>query len=51
MLPLAELEGDTGDKHMGLHARMMSQALRMINPIAAQNKCAVMFINQIRHKI
>ena len=51
LLPRAELEGEMGDSHVGLQARLMSQALRKLTGIASQSKCAVIFINQIREKI
>lgn len=51
LTPKAELEGDMGDSHMGLHARLMSQALRKLTGSISKSKCIVIFINQIRHKI
>ncbi len=51
LVPKAEIEGDIGDSHMGLQARLMSQALRMLTPIISQSGCVVIFINQIRQKI
>lgn len=51
LVPKAELEGEMGDSHMGLQARMMSQAMRKLRGIAAQNGITVIFINQIREKI
>ena len=51
LVPKAELEGDMGDTHIGLQARLMSQALRKLTPIISTSKCAVIFINQIREKI
>lgn len=51
LVPKAELEGEVGDSHMGLAARMMSQALRKITGVAKQNEVALIFINQIRMKI
>ena len=51
LVPKSELEGDMGDSHMGLQARLMSQALRKITGSAAKSNCMVIFINQIRHKI
>ena len=51
MVPKAELEGDMGDSHMALQARLMSQALRKITGSVSQHKCLVIFINQIRSKI
>lgn len=51
LVPKAELEGAMGDSHMGLHARLMSQALRKLAPLTTRNNCTVVFINQIRQKI
>lgn len=51
LVPRAELEGDMGDSHMGLQARLMSQALRKITGSISRTHCMVIFINQIRHKI
>src|SRR3990167_4709406 len=51
LTPRAEIEGDMGDSHMGLHARLMSQALRKITGIISKTKTTVIFINQIRMKI
>ena len=51
LTPRAEIEGEIGDTHIGLQARLMSQALRKLTPAVAQNKCTVIFINQIRIKI
>src|SRR5262249_28197625 len=51
LVPKAELEGDIGDSHVGLQARMMSQALRMLNPTIARTKTCIFFINQLRKKI
>ena len=51
LVPKAELEGDMGDSHMGLQARLMSQALRKLTSCIARSKCIVIFINQIRMKI
>ncbi len=51
LVPQAELDGDMGDSHMGLQARLMSQALRKLAAIMAKNKTTVIFINQIRMKI
>jgi len=47
----AELEGDIGDTHVGMQARLMSQALRMLNPSVSKTKTCMVFINQIRQKI
>lgn len=51
LVPKAELEGDMGDSHIGLQARLMSQALRKLTPIISGSNCAVIFINQLREKI
>lgn len=51
LTPKAEIEGDMGDSHMGLQARLMSQALRKITGAVNKSKCSVIFINQIRMKI
>ena len=51
LVPRAELEGDMGDTHVGLQARLMSQAMRKIAGVAAQTNTQVVFINQLRHKI
>ncbi|MEF3280547.1 MAG: recombinase RecA [Elusimicrobiota bacterium] len=51
LVPKAEIEGEMGDQHVGLQARLMSQALRKLTAIAASTKTAIIFINQIRHKI
>jgi len=51
LVPKAEIEGEMGDQHVGLQARLMSQALRKLTAIAANSKTAIIFINQIRHKI
>ncbi|MDA3886128.1 MAG: recombinase RecA [Candidatus Delongbacteria bacterium] len=51
LTPKAEIEGDMGDSHMGLQARLMSQALRKIAGAVSKSKCMVIFINQIRMKI
>src|SRR5262245_18587367 len=51
LVPRAELEGEIGDSHMGLQARLMSQALRMLNPTVARTKTCMIFINQLRQKI
>ncbi len=51
LTPRAEIEGDMGDSHMGLQARLMSQALRKITAIAGKTNTTVVFINQIRMKI
>jgi recombination protein RecA len=51
LTPRAEIEGDMGDSHMGLHARLMSQALRKLTAIISKSNSTVIFINQIRMKI
>jgi recombination protein RecA len=51
LVPKAELEGEMGDSHMGLQARLMSQALRKLTGSISRTNCTVIFINQIRHKI
>jgi recombination protein RecA len=51
LTPRAEIEGMMGDSHMGLQARLMSQALRKLTSIVSKTKCSVIFINQIRMKI
>jgi recombination protein RecA len=51
LVPKAELEGEMGDSHVGLHARLMSQALRKLTAIVSKSKTCIVFINQIREKI
>jgi recombination protein RecA len=51
LTPRAELEGEMGDSHMGLHARLMSQALRKLTGILSKSRATLVFINQIRMKI
>ena len=51
LVPRAELEGEMGDSHVGLHARLMSQALRKLTGSIARSRCMIIFINQIRMKI
>lgn len=51
LTPRAEIEGDMGDSHMGLQARLMSQALRKITAVASHSRTTIIFINQIRMKI
>jgi recombination protein RecA len=51
LTPRAEIEGEMGDAHMGLQARLMSQALRKLTGIISRSNCTVIFINQIRMKI
>ena len=51
LVPKAEIEGDMGDSHMGLQARLMSQALRKLTGVVAKSNCIVIFINQLREKL
>ena len=51
LVPRAEIEGEMGDAHVGLQARLMSQALRKLTSVISKSKTAVIFINQIRMKI
>src|SRR2546423_12770610 len=51
LVPKSEVEGEIGDAHVGLQARLMSQALRILNPTIARTKTIVIFINQLRQKI
>ena len=51
LTPMKEIEGDIGDSHVGLQARLMSQALRKLTPLAHKTDCALFFINQLREKI
>jgi recombination protein RecA len=51
LVPRSEVEGEIGDQHMGLQARLMSQALRILNPTISKTKTCMVFINQIRQKI
>lgn len=51
LVPQAEIEGDMGDAHMGLQARLMSQALRKLTGVIKKSNCTVIFINQLRMKI
>lgn len=51
LVPRAEIEGDMGDSHVGLQARLMSQALRKLSPAISQTRTAVVFINQLREKV
>lgn len=51
LVPKAEIEGDMGDSHMGLQARLMSQALRKLTSVISKSHCIVIFINQLREKI
>lgn len=50
-MPKAEIEGEMGDSHIGLQARLMSQALRKLTGAINKSKCVVVFINQLREKI
>ena len=51
LVPKAEIDGEMGDSHVGLHARLMSQALRKLTGIISNSKCVVIFINQLREKV
>ena len=51
LVPKAEIEGDMGDSHVGLQARLMSQALRKLTAVISKSNCVVIFINQLREKI
>ncbi|MBR5422895.1 MAG: recombinase RecA [Clostridia bacterium] len=51
LVPKAEIEGDMGDSHVGLHARLMSQALRKLAGAISRSNCLVIFINQLREKV
>ena len=51
LVPRAEIEGDMGDSHVGLHARLMSQALRKLTAAISRSNCVVIFINQLREKV
>ena len=51
LVPKAEIDGDMGDSHVGLQARLMSQALRKLTPVVSKNNCVVIFINQLREKV
>ncbi len=51
LVPKAEIDGDMGDSHMGLQARLMSQALRKLTAVVSKTNCIVVFINQLREKI
>ena len=51
LVPKAEIEGDMGDVHVGLQARLMSQALRKLTAVISKSKCTVIFINQLREKV
>ena len=51
LVPKAEIDGDMGDSHVGLHARLMSQALRKLTGVISKSNCIVIFINQLREKV
>src|SRR5436305_3002069 len=51
LVPKAEIEGEMGDSHMGLQARLMSQALRKLTAAISKSNCAVIFLNQLREKV
>lgn len=51
LVPRAEIEGDMGDSHVGLQARLMSQALRKLTGVISKSNCTVIFINQLREKV
>ena len=51
LVPKQEIEGDMGDSHVGLQARLMSQALRKLTPVISKSNCVVVFINQLREKV
>jgi recombination protein RecA len=51
LVPKAEIEGDMGDSHVGLQARLMSQALRKLTSVISKSNCTVIFINQLREKV
>ena len=51
LVPKAEIDGDMGDSHVGLHARLMSQALRKLTGVISKSNCIVIFINQLRAKV
>ena len=51
LVPKAEIDGDMGDSHVGLHARLMSQALRKLTAVISKTNCVVIFINQLREKV
>ncbi len=51
LVPKAEIDGDMGDSHMGLQARLMSQALRKLTAVISKSNCVVIFINQLREKV
>ena len=51
LVPKQEIEGDMGDSHVGLQARLMSQAVRKLTPVISKSNCVVIFINQLREKV
>ncbi len=51
LVPKAEIDGEMGDSHVGLHARLMSQALRKLTSVISRTNCLVIFINQLREKV
>ena len=51
LVPRQDIEGDMGDSHVGLQARLMSQALRKLTPVISKSNCVVIFINQLREKV
>ena len=51
LVPKQEIEGDMGDSHVGLQARLMSEALRKLTPVISKSNCVVIFINQLREKV
>ncbi len=51
LVPKAEIDGEMGDSHVGLHARLMSQALRKLTAVINKTNCVVIFINQLREKV
>ena len=51
LVPKAEIEGDMGDSHVGLQARLMSQALRKLTAVISKSNCVVVFLNQLREKV
>ena len=51
LVPKAEIDGDMGDSHVGLQARLMSQALRKLTAVISKSNCIVLFINQLREKV
>ena len=51
LVPKAEIDGDMGDSHVGLQARLMSQALRKLTSVISKSNCIVIFINQLREKV